>query len=253
MTIDLRSLTGGISIGLDRSGAFAVSPLGLAVRDSNDRLKARTAAHEFIDVTELAWSLHDAEGWVLRVPVPLAEVEQGDLVIIEEAPVRVILVQGPGAEYIAGITADGEVIEYRPAPSYFVRRPMVVKVISAFELFGDGGDPGESLPLLALALGRGGGDPGASLLLASALRPGGGARGGHRDWSRLLLLLLLAGRDRSGGSLDVLLLSSLFRDWALPSPPSAPVTDGHEGDAGGADTGPRRPRRPGNRSRRRGE
>jgi len=234
MNIDLRSLTGGISIGLDRSGAFAVSASGLAVRDSNGRLKARTDADEFIDVTELSWSLNDAEGWVLRVPVPVAEVEHGDLIIMEEHPVRVILVhrrtpESPGGASITGITADGEVIEYRPASSYFFRRPMVVKVVSAFELFDRPGDHESWLPLLAMATGRGGtdGGPASALLLASAFRHGAG-RASHPDLQRLLVFALLAGRDRSEGWLDVLLLSPLFQDrvpLSLPAglPPAAAV------------------------------
>jgi hypothetical protein len=229
MSIDLRSLTGGISIGLDRSGAFAISASGLAVRDSNGRYKARTDTDQFVDVTEVSWSLDDPQSWVLRLPVPVDEVRAGDLIVVEEHPVRVILVhevvaEPPAGGRLSGITADGEFIEYRPASSFFFGRPMVVKVISLFELFDDARGGDSTLPLLALTVGRGGGDGGAgtALVLASALRRGPGDR---PDAQHLLLLALLACRDRSDGWLDVLLLSLAFRH-RLPLAPGAPGEQG---------------------------
>lgn len=208
MKVDLRSLVGGISVGLDRSDAFAVSPRGLAIRDRNGRYKARDG-QGFIDVTEVAWSLED-QSWVLRVPVPVEEVQEGDLIVLAEDPVRVMLVRkNPKNGPLPGITVDGEIFEFQPARSFFLQQSFVPKLVSAFDVLGVSGKGEASMPLLALALSRGGPEHGAgmALLLSSVLAPKGG---GPID-PNMLMFAALAGRERADGWLDKMLLALALR------------------------------------------
>ncbi len=206
--LSFRSLVGGISIGLDRSGTFAVSPSGLAVRDRNGRYKARVAqgptTFTFIDVTEVSCSLDDPQSWVLRLPVPVEQVKIGDLVVLAEDPVRVMLVRhAPSVGQLVGITVDGEHLDFQPAPNLLLKRAIAVKVVSVFDQLGlSGGGPGGEASFLPLALmmGRGGSDcdPALALLLSSTLGQGSGQSGSQDPFnSNLLLFLALAGRDRS--------------------------------------------------------
>jgi hypothetical protein len=229
LDFSLKSLVGGVSIGLDRSGVFGVSTAGLAVRDRNGRYKARkTDDNTFIDVTEVSCSLDDPQCWVVRLPILAEKVDKGDLLVLAEDPIRVLLVQGnryPGRPY--GVTVDGEYLEFQPAPNFLLKKAVAVKVMSVFDLFGLSG-PGEPSPILhALMLMSGGGadcDP-FTPLLVSCLGQGPGPLADQGQCNPLLFLALAA-RDRPGspggrGGLDCdpLLLALLLCGFGQAAKP----------------------------------
>lgn len=95
-TVDLDTLTGGVSIGNDASGDFMLSITGMAVRTRDGGYVANDG-QQMVDVTDFV--IDGSAEYVYRVPT--TNVDPGDLIVTSDAPLVTLFVQN--------IRADGSI------------------------------------------------------------------------------------------------------------------------------------------------
>jgi hypothetical protein len=170
--MDLHALTGGLSLGADQSGRIKLTLTGqLAVqRDDGVFVAVAGQGQQLQDVTPLV--LDGSERYIYRVPVPLAQVQVGDYLLISEAPFQVLVVNGaPANGKVNGTNLVlSSVIEWIP-PTNVLGTSVVVRLTN----------------------------------IVQGMAPGGQGVGAQGIDPRMLMLL----SDRAGGLSDLLVLQAL--------------------------------------------
>jgi len=199
--MDTVSLLGGISLGVDTSGNFRLSPNGIAVRRDN-RFYALDEGH-LIDVTEMSF-----DSTFVRVPASVASLrEKKDVIISSDKPVSALFVLGVTEGIVDAIDVSAsERVEYLPSSNLLLKDRFVVRVAGLVDSKG-----ADILPLLLLSggIGSSGNEVVTQLLLFKALK------NKSSEADELLPLLLLRGGQARGGVealTQLLLLRSLLKD-----------------------------------------
>jgi hypothetical protein len=123
----LTSLLGGVAIGLDTSGAFVMTGMGVAVaRPDGTCVTLDVESGLLVDVTALV--IAGFNPWVVRVPVPTTAVRRGDIVITSDNPLSLLYALAREAGSLVALDPFTEqIVRYAPALNLF----MNVSVIAA--------------------------------------------------------------------------------------------------------------------------
>jgi len=147
MTINLGALSGGMAIGQDGSGRMRAALDGqVALRRDDGGYVAVDSTGQPRDVS--GYVFEGSEQFIYRMPVPVMDVAAGDLIVLSDAPLRVLAVEEvTQAGHVCGIDlTDSTVTEWVPP----VNTPMTIRLVNlayphggkANQAEGSGFDPG---------------------------------------------------------------------------------------------------------------
>jgi hypothetical protein len=110
-------MVGGIQIGRDTTGNFALSPAGLAVRRTDGTYVTIDREHDaLIDVSPVVFLGLDP--WVLRIPVLPSAIRRGDVIMSSDEPFAPLFVLGREVSQILALDpVVGQLVTYVPPAS----------------------------------------------------------------------------------------------------------------------------------------
>jgi len=140
MTINLGSLSGGMAIGQDGSGRMRAALDGqVALRRDDGGYVAVDDMGRPRDVS--GYVFEGSEQFIYRMPLPVVDVTAGDLIVLCDAPLRVLAVKEvTKAGHVRGIDlTDNTVTEWVPP----VNAPVVIRLINLAQSHGGHSKQGE--------------------------------------------------------------------------------------------------------------
>lgn len=183
---------------------FRMSPYGLAIQTSNNGWIAYSKTGELINVDVINF---DMSKLIYKMPVPLASIQSGDILIHAKKPVFVREINKDGTISVIDYT-NASVSNILPVKSPFGFN-FFTKVCALLDVDTIGANVenpfGSMLPFLVLSNSEGKGDIDTNMLLAMSMMNDGGM-----DFSKnpMMLYFLMNGKDSKNDMLPFLMMMS---------------------------------------------